>query len=54
MKRIVGSAVLDPKRNNQYPNFLGIPELRQAAARHAQDYSGIKVDWQTEVGCGMI
>ena len=26
----------------------GIPELRQAVARHSQRYSGIPVDWQSE------
>lgn len=26
----------------------GIPELRQAAARHSESYNGISVDWQTE------
>ena len=50
MKRIVGSAVLDPKRSNQYPPFMGVPELRQAAARHSQAYNGLPVDWQTEAG----
>ena len=49
MKRIVGSAVLDPARNNQYPAMLGVPELRQAAARHSEAYNEIPVHWQTEV-----
>ena len=26
----------------------GIPELRQAVARHSERYSGITVEWQTE------
>ncbi len=27
---------------------MGVPELRQAVARHSQQYSGLEVDWQTE------
>ena len=28
--------------------FAGIPELRQAVARHSERYAGIPVNWQTE------
>ena len=35
MKRIVGEAVMDPKRNNQYPSMLGVQWL-QASAAHSQ------------------
>ncbi len=34
---------------NQYPPMLGIPELRQAVARHNNRFYGLDVDWQTEV-----
>ena len=35
--------------HNQYPPMMGIPELRQAVAEHAQRFQGLDVDWQTEV-----
>ncbi|MSP89491.1 MAG: aminotransferase [Alphaproteobacteria bacterium] len=34
---------------NQYPPMLGVPELRQAVARHAKRFYGMDVDWQSEV-----
>ncbi len=34
--------------SNQYPPLMGVPELRQAVARHSLKYSGLEVDWQTE------
>lgn len=34
---------------NQYPSMLGVPELRQAVARHNQRFYGIEVDWEREV-----
>lgn len=34
---------------NQYPSMLGIPELRQAVARHNKRFYGLDVDWATEV-----
>jgi aspartate/methionine/tyrosine aminotransferase len=37
---------------NQYPPMLGIPELRQAVARHAKRFYGLDVDWQREVMIG--
>ncbi|MBL8669193.1 MAG: aminotransferase class I/II-fold pyridoxal phosphate-dependent enzyme, partial [Alphaproteobacteria bacterium] len=34
---------------NQYPPMLGIPELRQAVARHEKRFYGLDVDWEREV-----
>ena len=34
---------------NQYPPMMGVPELRQAVARHDKRFHGLDVDWQTEV-----
>lgn len=34
--------------SNQYPPMLGLPELRQAVARHDRDFYGIDLDWQRE------
>ena len=34
---------------NQYPPLLGVPELRQAVARHDQRHYGLTTDWQSEV-----
>jgi aspartate/methionine/tyrosine aminotransferase len=34
---------------NQYPPMLGLPELRQAVARHDRRFYGLEVDWQTQV-----
>ena len=46
MKQLVGAATTD--QHNQYPPMFGIPELRQAVARHSKAYSGIDVQWDTE------
>jgi aspartate/methionine/tyrosine aminotransferase len=35
--------------HNQYPPMMGIPELRQAVARHNKRFYGLDIDWQTEV-----
>jgi aspartate/methionine/tyrosine aminotransferase len=35
--------------HNQYPPMMGLPELRQAVARHDARFYGLEVDWQTEV-----
>jgi len=35
-------------RSNQYPPMLGLPELRQAVARHDRDFYGLDLDWQRE------
>jgi len=34
---------------NQYPPMMGVPELRQAVARHDKRFHGIEIDWQSEV-----
>ncbi|GGF60641.1 aminotransferase [Terasakiella brassicae] len=34
---------------NQYPPLMGLPELRQAVARHNKRFYDLDVDWQTEV-----
>lgn len=33
---------------NQYPPMMGVPELRQAVARHSARFAGLEADWQTE------
>lgn len=33
---------------NQYPPMMGIPELRQATARHAKTFYDIDADWQSQ------
>ncbi len=35
--------------NNQYPPMPGIPELREAAARHYARRQGLDLDWKSEV-----
>ncbi|MET0293755.1 MAG: aminotransferase [Phenylobacterium sp.] len=40
-------AVLDGY--NQYPSMLGLPELRQAVARHYAATQGLDLDWEREV-----
>ncbi|MBU0723591.1 MAG: aminotransferase [Alphaproteobacteria bacterium] len=35
-------------RPNQYPPMMGVPELRQAVARHNKRFYDLDVDWQTE------
>lgn len=34
---------------NQYPPMMGLPELRQAVARHYKRFHKLDLDWQTEV-----
>jgi aspartate/methionine/tyrosine aminotransferase len=36
-------------QSNQYPPMMGVPELRQAVARHNRRFYGLEVDWQREV-----
>jgi N-succinyldiaminopimelate aminotransferase len=36
-------------RPNQYPPMMGVPELRQAVARHDKRFHGLDIDWQSEV-----
>jgi aspartate/methionine/tyrosine aminotransferase len=47
MKKVAGEALQN--FHNQYPSLLGIPELRQAIARHSKTYQGLPVDWESEV-----
>jgi aspartate/methionine/tyrosine aminotransferase len=35
-------------RPNQYPPMMGVPELRQAVAAHAQRFYGLALDWASE------
>lgn len=46
MKEVASKAMYE--HHNQYPSLLGIPELRQAVARHSEAQQGIPVDWETE------
>lgn len=34
--------------SNQYPPMMGLPELRQALASHAERFYGLSVDWESE------
>ena len=34
---------------NQYPPMAGLPQLRQAVARHYQRHQGLDLDWQSQV-----
>ena len=33
---------------NQYPPMMGIPELRQATAKHNNYFYDLDIDWETE------
>ena len=46
MKKLVGAATAE--HHNQYPPMFGIPELRQAVARHSKAYCAIDVLWSSE------
>lgn len=46
MKAIASSSLVD--FTNQYPPLCGVPELRQAVARHSEKQQGLPVDWATE------
>uniref|UniRef100_A0A7S0RQZ7 Aminotransferase class I/classII large domain-containing protein n=1 Tax=Chlamydomonas leiostraca TaxID=1034604 RepID=A0A7S0RQZ7_9CHLO len=46
MKEVAGQALT--QFHNQYPSMLGVPELRQAVARHSANHAGIPCDWATE------
>ncbi|KAL6766396.1 hypothetical protein ACKKBG_A35870 [Auxenochlorella protothecoides x Auxenochlorella symbiontica] len=35
--------------SNQYPPMVGVPELRQALAEHSERYTGLPLDWQSQV-----
>jgi N-succinyldiaminopimelate aminotransferase len=47
VRRKAAEAVLDGY--NQYPPMAGLPELRQAVARHYQRHQGLELDWASEV-----
>ena len=47
IRRAAADAVLNG--NNQYPPMPGIPELREAVARHYARHQGLDLDWRTEV-----
>lgn len=47
VRRKAAEAVLDGY--NQYPPMAGLPELRQAAARHYAARQGLDFDWASEV-----
>ena len=47
IRRAAAEAVLNG--NNQYPPMPGIPELREAVARHYARYQGLDLDWAREV-----
>jgi aspartate/methionine/tyrosine aminotransferase len=36
------------ERSNQYPPMFGLPELRQAIAKHDREFYGLELDWQSE------
>lgn len=46
MKKLVGAATME--HHNQYPPMFGVPELRQAVARHSRENCGIDVQWDSE------
>jgi aspartate/methionine/tyrosine aminotransferase len=47
VRRAAADALED--RPNQYPSMMGVPELRQAVAAHAERFYRLDVDWQTQV-----
>jgi N-succinyldiaminopimelate aminotransferase len=47
VRRVAAEALLEGP--NQYPPMTGLPELRQAIARHAQRFYGLDYDWQGEI-----
>ena len=47
MKRVADEATREA--SNQYPPMMGIPELRQAVARHDKRFHDIDLDWRREV-----
>lgn len=46
MKEIAVKALYE--HSNQYPSLLGVPELRQAVARHSEKQQLIRCDWTSE------
>jgi hypothetical protein len=47
IRRAAAEAVLHG--NNQYPPMPGIPELREAVARHYARRQGLDLDWKSEI-----
>ena len=47
IRQAAAEAVLNG--NNQYPPMPGIPELRQAVARHYGRFQGLDLDWAREI-----
>jgi len=47
IRRAAAEAVIHG--DNQYPPMAGLPELREAAARHYGRHQGLALDWKTEV-----
>jgi N-succinyldiaminopimelate aminotransferase len=47
IRRHAAEAVLNGY--NQYPPMAGVPELREAAARHYARFQGLDLDWKSEV-----
>ena len=47
IRRHAAEAVLNG--DNQYPPMAGLPQLREAAARHYGRFQGLDLDWKTEV-----
>jgi aspartate/methionine/tyrosine aminotransferase len=46
MKEIASKALYE--QSNQYPSLLGVPQLRQAVARHSEAHQGLPCDWASE------
>ncbi len=46
MKEIAGKALIE--YHNQYPSLLGVPELREAVARHSESQQGIPCNAATD------
>lgn len=47
IRRVAAEALITG--DNQYPPMPGIPELRQAVARHYARHQGLEFDWRTEI-----
>ena len=47
IRQAAAEAVLNG--NNQYPPMPGIPELREAVARHYARHQGLDLDWKSEI-----
>jgi aspartate/methionine/tyrosine aminotransferase len=47
IRRAAAQAVIHG--DNQYPPMMGLPELREAVARHYARHQGLELDWQGEV-----